>query len=490
MAIVATKRYISPQQRIYYGGMILLATIIGAFFLPPDIFIQGGFLAAASILFLTFLFHIRWGLYAMAIFCFFSNWFVYLSNYKWARNIAYLSAVDAPLIDFIAMIVTFSFAVALFLGVEQFNVAPFRFIKKIIWSYGGFIAAAIISALQAYEGNIALSLKFVARPIIFVFLLYTFIPLALIRTKEMFNRILHIWFWLGLGIALFGLSSLIVVPQAGWWIVTPYGINNLAPLGYNHNLIAEVLVPIIPIGVWLAFEAYRKNEQRRAWWYVVGTSVIMIAELLTLSRAGWLSVIVQGVLMVCLFRPYLKKLWEKGIEYVALFFPVVIAMFLIYMVKFLTGSSAVSSSDFARLSVTEITKFYFLRAPLIGYGPGMYIPIFQNTQDYIREFGEALEAHGMVQKIFLETGIVGAIFFFGTLALILHTLWKGARKRSYSGEMIGMLLIMVCGAMTFQLFNTSYFLSVMWMPIGVALSGAYLYSGTSGTSPEESISNE
>lgn len=477
MAIAATKRYISPQQRIYYGGMMLLASVIGAFFLPPDLFIRGGFFAAASILFFTFLFNIRWGLYAMATFCFFSNWFVYLSNYEWAKNIAYLSSVDAPLIDFIAMVVAFSFGVALFLQVEQLESHPFRFIKHIIWAYAAFIVCGVISALQAYDDNIGASFKAIARPMIFVFVLYALLPLALIRTKELFNRVLQIWFWVGVAIALFGLSSLVVVPQTGWWMVTPYGINNLAPLGYNHNLIAEVLVPIIPVGGWLAFEAHRAGAARRAWWYVVGTSLILVAELLTLSRAGWLSVVVQAVLLVILFRPYLKDVVKKGAEYLIVFFPVLIAMFLIYMIKFLAGSSAVSGSNFARLLVAEITKFYFLRSPYIGYGPGMYIPIFENTQDYMREFGQALEAHGMIQKIFLETGILGAIPFFGTLGLILRTLWRGARSHGYRGELVSMLFIMVAGAMTFQLFNTSYFTSVMWMPIGVALSGAYLYSG-------------
>jgi hypothetical protein len=132
MAIAATKRYISPQQRIYYGGMLLCALIVGAFFLPPELFIQGGFLVAGSILFFTFLFNLRWGLYAMALFCFFSNWFIYLSNYSWAKNIAYLAAVDAPLIDFIAIIVFVSFCASVLLGIEQFDVRPFAFIKKII----------------------------------------------------------------------------------------------------------------------------------------------------------------------------------------------------------------------------------------------------------------------------------------------------------------------------------------------------------------------
>jgi hypothetical protein len=478
MAIAATKRYLSPQQRIYYGGMLLCALVVGSFFLPPDLFIQGGFLLAASILFFTFLFNIRWGLYAMAGFCFFSNWFIYLSNYEWAKNITYLALVDAPLIDFIAIIVAVSFVAALFFGTEELDLQPLSFIRRIIYAYGAFVLVACISALRAYDGEVALSLKFVARPIIFVFLLYVILPLMLVRTEELFLRVMRIWFWVGCGIALFGLSSLVVVPQTGWWMVTPYGINNLAPLGYNHNLIAEVLIPIIPIGGWLAFEAYKKNMQRLSWWYLTGTVLMIVAELLTLSRAGWLSLIAEGGAVAYLFRHYLRDVWYKGKEYVLMVAPVAVIMLVVYMIKFLTGSSAVSGSNFARLMVTEITEFYFLRSPLLGYGPGMFIPIFENTYDYMREFGQALEAHGMIQKIFLETGVVGAGAFFGALALILHALWRETKVRSARAELHSMLLIMVVGVMMFQLFNTSYFTSVMWMPIGIALCGLYLYQAT------------
>jgi O-antigen ligase len=258
-------------------------------------------------------------------------------------------------------------------------------------------------------------------------------------------------------------------------MVTPYGINDLAPLGYNHNLIAEVLIPIIPLGAWLAFEAYRANEPRQAWWYVIGTSVVVVAELLTLSRAGWISLAVQSALGMYFFRNYLRKFFDQGMQYLGVVVPAVLGVFAVYMIRFLIGSSAVSGSNFARLVIAEITQFYFLRAPILGYGPGMYIPVFQNTHEYIFEFGDALEAHGMIQKVLLETGVLGFVFFAGTLGLILHLLWKHARQPNHTGEVISVLCSMVIGAMTFQLFNTSYFTSVMWMPIGVALSGAYLY---------------
>jgi hypothetical protein len=43
------------------------------------------------------------------------------------------------------------------------------------------------------------------------------------------------------------------------------------------------------------------------------------------------------------------------------------------------------------------------------------------------------------------------------------------RKKSTDPELSRLLFVMVVGAIIFQLFNTSYFISVMWLPIGVGL---------------------
>jgi hypothetical protein len=479
MAFPSQRFAVSPQRRVYYGGMLLLAAFVGIFFLPSGTFIQGGLFFTASLLFFVFLFNIQWGLYAMAVFGFFSNWFIYLNQYEWARNFAYIAAIDAPLIDFIAIVVALCTLVALLIGIIPVSARPFILLRKTILLYAGFIAVAVVSAGGAFDNNVGLSFKFVARPIIFVFLLYVLLPLVLVNTKALLERVLKIWVVVGVLIALFGLSSLIVVPQSEWWQVTPYGINNLAPLGYNHNLIAEVLIPIIPLAGWLAFEAYRRKELRTMWFYLSGMGLMAVAELLTLSRAGWISFGLQSLLAAYLFRPYAKKAWEAYGQYIS----ALLALFgfaLIGYMAFFLKSSIVSSSNFARLVTTQIAEFYFLRSPIIGNGPGMYIPIFANTREYVTEFGDALESHGFLQKILVEEGALGLLLFMGTLVSVLWRLVKGSRQVGIGGELLSVMLVMVTGAIVFQLFNTSYFTSVMWMPIGVALAAWVLYAHHEG----------
>jgi len=55
----------------------------------------------------------------------------------------------------------------------------------------------------------------------------------------------------------------------------------------------------------------------------------------------------------------------------------------------------------------------------------------------------------------------------------LWTLWQRQHKLEFSKKrkmLYQVLLVSVLGIVVFELFNTSYFNAVMWMPIGVALA--------------------
>jgi hypothetical protein len=467
------EKIFTPQLRIYYGGILLFIALLALFLFPSEAIISAGLFLAASILLLVFLVNLRWGIYLMAVFCFFTNWFVYLNQYDFFKNVAYVTAVNAPLIDFIAMVVGFSIGLAWILQLYPIHWREFLFIKRIMIGYGLLVVWSILCAMRAFEHQVGLSVKYVARPMIFVFLLFLIIPLIIVRTRQIFNKVLQIWFGVGIVIALFGLSSLVVVPQNGWWRVTPYGINDIAPLGYNHNLIAEALIPLIPIAAWFMVAAYRRHEKK--WiWYGVGGGLIILAELLTLSRAGWIALGVQAIIVGWWYRAQLRRWLVHKAPQVTWVLVMLAIPVIMYMAIFIR-SSVTKSSNVSRYTMLEITIFYAERSPVIGYGPGMFIPLFTSTRDYVTEFGDALESHGFLQKLLLETGIPGVSLFVLILGDIVLLLRRATLRVRYHQEVLLMGLVMVAGAISFQLFNTSYFTSVMWMPIGIALAGARLY---------------
>jgi O-antigen ligase len=464
----------TPQQRVYYGGILLFVGIILMFVLPSELFVEGGLFIAGSILLWAFLFNLQYGLYALVTFSFFSNWFIYLGSYSWSKNLAYLSSVNAPLVDFVVLLLGIGLGLAWLLEIYIFKWEYVEHLKKLIILYALFVAWAGMSALKAFDNNTQASLYYLVRSIIFVFAAYVIVPNLLIRTKELLQRVITIWFWVGVVIALFGLSSFLVVPQSGWWRVTPYGIGSIAPLGYNHNLIAEVLIAIIPLGIYLVFKAQKNHHQDQAMIYGIGTALMLAAELLTLSRAGWICVTIEMIVGGWLLLPHLKSfLAHKGIY--LLYAAAVVGMTLsVYMVFFLK-SSIVSSSTKARFTTSEITLFYLQRSPVLGHGPGMYVPLFSSVQDYVEEFGDALDAHGLMQKMALEEGVVGLVIFLMVLIYILGLVYSTYRGVRHDQELLALLLTMLVGTIGFQFFNTSYFSSVMWLPIGVALSAVGLY---------------
>lgn len=403
---------------------------------------------------------LEWGVYLLAAVAFFQGWEIDFFYYAWTRDFPFLSSLNAPIVDFVVVMVCVSFLLALVLRLYHLSIKKWSDLFPGGLPYGLFLLTALGSVF--FSGNISVNsgLYVWLRLLVFVYVMFIFLPYHAIRTKKIFEHVIQIWFVVSLGIALYGISSLFMNTGVDWLRVTPYAIGSFAPLGYNHNLLAEPLIVIIPLGIWLSMAA----KPLYRFWYALGVFLMTIVALLTLSRAAWVALCAQAVLFVWMNRKKAAHLLSRlKIEWVllsvALFLPIVV-----YMGLFLT-SSTVSSSTFSRIEATKVVLALFQERPLFGYGPGTFISLLDDVELYVREFGEALDAHGFVQKIMVEEGALGLVFFLWFLVWVLWTLYRTGRQ-TWQGQMI---FLMILGAVTFQLFNTSYFHSVMWLPMGIAL---------------------
>ena len=120
----------------------------------------------------------------------------------------------------------------------------------------------------------------------------------------------------------------------------------------------------------------------------------------------------------------------------------------------------------------EISLTYFRYAPWFGMGPGTFYQLMSETEYFIMEYGAPLDSHGFFQKILVEEGIVGLTLF----GIFLFALFRRFTRVSltFKGKeyhLAECLLMMSVGAVVFQIFNTGYFMSTMWMPLGVAFAG-------------------
>lgn len=458
----------SKESEIQTGLLLLFTFLCALFLIPFQIFQWVGVIFLSVLILVAVFVKLEWGIYALAFFSLFQGFEIAFSRYQITKNIAFLSSLNAPLVDFISLVLVAS-SLCILVFVQGPNWSKLKHLKWPVFLYACFLGVATYSAFHSGVVDTSLGLKNIFRPLLFLMISFVLLPHFFIQSEKTLVNVFKLLFWTGCGIALFGLSSLFVVSGTGWMRIQPYGIGSFAPLGVNHNLLAEVLVAIIPIGLYLISLLKMENTEesiKRMNRLVLGTGLMLIVALGTLSRAAWVSLLCEIVVFSILFQDQFQVLWKKIKK--SLFVPVffLLSVLLVYMGVFL-NSSVVASSDSSRVEVTKMVLFYTMRSPWFGYGPGSFVPMIQDTYVHTVEFGDALDAHGFIQKILMEEGILG-LFFFGAFLFSIFVLlfFRQKKTKNLSPKF---LLIMLTGVVVFQLFNTSYFNSVMWLPIGLAL---------------------
>ncbi len=405
------------------------------------------------------------GAYLLVLTGFLTGLEIDFSRYLWAREIPYLAGVNAPLVDLITLAVIGSLLVAWF-GFESNSKKRTITIPGWQW-YGLFLVAGLISIFLAPAGEHNLILKAWFRPQVFVFvgLFITFI--MSVRNKMVLDAVLKTWFGVGIATALFALFSLIISVGNSVWRATPFAIWGYAPFGYNHNLLAEALVVTLPVALYFFVTAKDKANK-----YLAGltSGFIGLMTLLTLSRAAWLATAVVVLVFVHYYQLKIKPVKELNflptLSRLPIFLAVVLVPVIAYMGLFLT-STVVTSSTSARWEVTKMVGWNVARAPLFGYGPGQFIAILGDNAIYRLEYGDPLDAHGFVQKILIENGLVGLVFFGLFLwSQIKHTV---IHKNKLPREMLFLAQALVLSGIVFQLFNTSYYHAVFWLPLALAV---------------------
>ena len=459
----------TKQDYLQFSFFILL-TLLAYFFIP-------GFLAliigGSALIFFSVRLRLAW--YIMSAVAFVTGWQISISFDRFDEiiNLPFRGGITAPLGDIVSLAVFGIFVVSVLIGVYRIKLRTLSALYPAgIW-YSLFIVTASISAYLVYHHGIGASFKYVARPMIFSYLIFMVVPILLIREWRTLFTTFVIWLLVGLGISFYGLSSFFMVSSGGLPRAVPYPLFGLTPFGMNHNLLAEPLVAIIPVAFFLMMLSFRHKS---VWFPALRASVVFMTliALLTLSRAAWLALFLEGCIFAWFHResvvPFITKMFRARVV------PVVLSLAVLgYMGVFL-ASSIVTSSNASRRTMIDIAVTYAQYKPWLGYGPGTFIQLMGETTVFVMEYGEPLDAHGFIQKIVIETGLIGLFFFVVFLVVLFRSL---AKKQDVVGDsdytlLAQCMLMMAIGAVTFQLFNTSYFLSTMWLPLGVAVAALQL----------------
>lgn len=382
----------------------------------------------------------------------------------------FAGSLDFPLVDGLAMILFSAWLVkSLYLWkVKRFDRWQIYFPG--ILFFGAFIFVALASVSMAGEAW-QRSLKYCIRPIMFFYLMYLVLPYNLIRSREILQKCFQFFYAAGIISAIIGLISLFILPATGLLHrAAPIGFFGVSPLGENHNLLAEILVAAFPIGMILFRQAKNKWTSLGL---ILGNMLILIIALLTFARTAWIAIALE--ILIYLVLVYRKEM-QRYLKYV--FIPILLVLpFAVYMYIFSTSYVAQSSTE-TRLMLSEIALSLLKSSPFLGHGAGMFVEEVANTYLFTLEFGQAMDAHGVLQKVGAEMGIAGLLalaFMFGYIIVRLLRSYVYLPVTSQGRYAVISCLAMAAGSISYQLFNTNYYSSKLWIPLALALAAAKVY---------------
>jgi len=452
------------QVKLILSALSISAVLLLFWFFQPILFLLSIFILAVIIL----AYNLEYGLYIMTALAFFHGWMIDFSNYESLREYPFLVSLNAPLIDFWTVFVLGTTVIVALIKIltKQKGGDIFKKFPGLIW-YGLFLFISYLAVLSAFDHNVKASLWYGLRFMTFVYLGFFLLPYHLLDTKKILARVMNILVWVGVVISLYAFSSIFFVSQE-WFRLMPYAIKGFAPLGFNHNAVAQPLAIILPISFYLFLKNYNLRKSSVVW-YGFTTALILLSALLTLSRAAWIAIFIEVFIVAWFFRDSIKKYWhDKNLQKYTIPGAIVLFFVLGYMLVFTLSSQVVVSSNLSRLHTTEMAGFYFLESPWLGHGPGMYTRLLSQNAIHIAEYGEPLESHGFIQKILVEEGIFALLLFFGFLYYVFKRLWPTPFKLNQNYLSV-FLLAMAVGAVSLQLFDALYFNAVMWFPLGLAI---------------------
>ena len=444
------------------------------------------------------------------------------SAFEIFREAPYLRSINAPFIDLYGLMLFAAWGLHIIKN-AKFKIKnentdkilhfPFSILNSLPhWrSYLLFWFSGLISLMRVPSIQLDTSIKYFLRPFTFFYLVF-FAPVVSILTKihnptsspspglrpsspagrgaskhfpspsgrgegegqrggreGLLHRVLTVFYWTGLLSAVDGLLGLFFGAHTGFPRATPFGFFGVNPLGPNHNLLAETLIATAPAGLILAtrytLHATRYNWIRYGMWFQWAVA------LLTFARTAWIAVVVQGMLYLWFeHRGRLRKVWERAR------LATLPLLLLLPLLLFTLFSETVRGSTLSRLDQARIAVFYFLRSPWIGQGVGTFIPTLWQTKAFLLEYGEPLEAHGIIFKLMFEQGAFGLITFAFFAGLILLVIWRAYRRTPNTAALAALLI--ASGSLTYQLFNTTYYTSKLWVPMALAFAIAKIYANT------------
>ncbi|MFA6536892.1 MAG: O-antigen ligase family protein [Patescibacteria group bacterium] len=437
--------------------LLILADFILWWFVAPIFLIL---LFGVVLLGFIFYYFEFFGLLLMTLFFPFLNW-------QWQYG-----SFNVPLADLCGLFLFFVFLTKAINGLICGKFSFKKFVSKYLPTFFFFLlwASAGILAMN-HNNDVAEALKFYLRPLLFFYLIFVLLPYNIIKNKTDLRKVLLVMLGACLLTAVIGLSGSLLNQDSGLqgFRAQPISWFGFNPLSGNHNAVAEIMVIGMPVA--LALFVLEKKVRFRSW-YVLAMIFMLVILLMTFSRSGFLALLFELLVLAVIFQR--KKINFKRVFVYLLFGLIIFGGAYVYCLQ---NYSFVEVSNANRLLLSGISWHSFLQHPFVGNGLNSFQSIVGSTFIYIVDFGEPLDSHGFVQKILTEMGLLGLLGFVGILSGIGYPFYRFLtfRKKGEDYAVIACLFVVMVGIVVFELFSTSYYTGIMWLPIGVGLAGVKVF---------------
>jgi O-antigen ligase len=245
--------------------------------------------------------------------------------------------------------------------------------------------------------------------------------------------------------------------QAAHWVMTPF---------FNdHTSYGAVLAMFIPFLFGFAFSGWFQKKYKLWLWALLG--LFLLAEVLSYTRAAWLSLIIAaGVWCIIKLKIKFKTLLITGISILAIGF-----LFQNQILQKLEQNSTDSSANFGdhissmtnistdasnleRINRWQCALAMFNEKPFLGWGPGTYAmkyaPYQLTKQRTIisTNSGDGGNAHSEYLGALADTGLIGMFSFILIIIMVLYT-GINAYSRSNDPRIKTLLLSSLLGLITY-----------------------------------------
>ncbi len=254
----------------------------------------------------------------------------------------------------------------------------------------------------------------------------------------------------------------------------------------NPNRYAQMLLMVLP----LAFFIFQR--QRGSWTLksAAGISVLLAASaiLLTYSRGAFVTlVLILGILV--LFG-YIR--WHKALAAILVVLALGVTVAPGYFVRvhsilgaesMVSDSASVVADNTTRGRLTEMLAalLVYLDHPVLGVGPGQYLPYYSveymdNPAIAFRELNHPRRAHTLYFELAAETGTFGIAVFMGIVALTLYQLLlvrrRWAQSRPDLTDLATAFFVAIIGYLGTAIFLHFAYQRYFWLVL--ALAGALI----------------